>query len=47
VLGFKSVAGARAILGSVEMIGMMRKHQGRYAFNPRPSIAEQIDLLAA
>ncbi len=47
MLGFKSVAGARAILGGVEMIGMMRKHQARYAFNPRPSIAEQFEILAA
>jgi len=25
----------------------MRKHQARYAFNPRPSLAEQFDILAA
>ncbi len=47
MLGFKSVAGARTVLGRVEMIGMTRKHQARYAFNPRPSIAEQFEILAA
>jgi transposase-like protein len=47
MLGFKSMVGARAILGGVEMIGMMRKRQARYAFNPRPSIAEQFDIIAA
>jgi len=35
------------ILGGIEMIAMMRKHQARYAFNPRPSLAEQFDILAA
>jgi hypothetical protein len=29
------------------MIGMMRKHQARYAFNRRPSLVEQFDILAA
>ena len=47
MLGFKSTDSARTILGGIEMIGMMRKHQARYAFNPRPSLAEQFDILAA
>jgi len=47
MLGFESRDSARAILGGIEMIAMMRKHQARYAFNPRPSLAEQFDILAA
>ena len=47
LLGFKSMASARVILGGIEMIHMMRKRQARYAYNPRPSIAEQFDILAA
>jgi hypothetical protein len=38
---------ARAILGGIEMIHMMRKQQARYACNPQPSLAEQFELLAA
>ena len=47
MLGFKSTDSARTILSGIEMIAMMRKHQARYAFNPRPSLAEQFDVLAA
>jgi transposase-like protein len=47
MLGFKSVACARGILGGIEMIHMMRKGQAKYACTPRPSLAEQFDLLAA
>ena len=47
MLGFKSTDSARTILGGIEMIAMMRKRQARYAFNPRPSLAEQFDILAA
>jgi len=47
MLGFKSADSARTILGGIEMIAMMRKRQARYAFNPRPSLAEQFDILAA
>jgi transposase-like protein len=47
MLGFKSTDSARIILSGIEMIAMMRKHQARYAFNPRPSLAEQFDILAA
>ena len=47
MLGFKSTDSARTILSGIEMIAMMRKHQARYAFNPRPSLAEQFDILAA
>jgi transposase-like protein len=47
MLGFKSMAGARAILGGIEMVHMMRKQQANYARNPQPSLAEQFHLLAA
>lgn len=47
MLGFKSMDSARAILGGIEMIHMMRKHQARYVCNPQPSLAEQFELLAA
>ncbi|GLS36669.1 hypothetical protein GCM10010869_22600 [Mesorhizobium tianshanense] len=47
MLGFKSPKSAVIILSGIEMIHMMRKRQARYAYNPRPSIAEQFDILAA
>jgi transposase-like protein len=47
MLGFKSMASARTILGGIEMVHMMRKGQAKYARNSQPSLAEQFDLLAA
>jgi putative transposase len=47
MMGFKSMNSARAILGGIEMIHMMRKQQAKYVRNPQPSLAEQFDLLAA
>jgi hypothetical protein len=47
MLGFKSMASARAILGGIEMVHMMRKGQAKYACNPQPSLAKQFGLLAA
>jgi putative transposase len=47
MLGFKSIATAKVILGGIEMIHMMRKGQAKYARNPQPSLAEQFELLAA
>lgn len=46
MLGFKSIASARVILDGIEMVHMMRKRQARL-YNPRPSIAEQFELLDA
>jgi len=46
ILGFKSMTSARAILGGIEMIHMMRKGQAKYACNWQPSLAEQFRLLA-
>ncbi len=47
MLGFKSIAAAKVILGGVEMVHMMRKGQAKYACNPQPSLAKQFGLLAA
>lgn len=47
MLSFKSVTRAGAILSGIEMVQMMRKRQARFAYNPRPSIAEQFEILAA
>jgi transposase-like protein len=47
MLGFKSIASARTILGGIEMVHMMRKGQAKYGRNPQPSLAEQFDLLTA
>jgi putative transposase len=47
MLGFKSVASARAILGGIEMVHMMRKQQAKYACKQQLSLAEQFHLIAA
>jgi transposase-like protein len=47
MLGFKAMDSARAILGGIEMIHMMRKQQAKYACNRQPSLAEQFEILAA
>ena len=47
MLGFKSMASARAILGGIEMVHMMRKGQAKYTCSPQPSLAEQFNRLAA
>jgi transposase-like protein len=47
MLGFKSTASARAILGGIEMIHRMRKQQAKYACRQQLSLAEQFHLLAA
>ncbi|WP_262300089.1 IS6 family transposase [Microvirga sesbaniae] len=45
--GFKAVNSARAIVGGIEMIHMMREGQAKYACKAQPSLAEQFNLLAA
>jgi transposase-like protein len=47
MLGFKSMDSARAILGGIEMVHMMRKRQGKYAHNRHLSLADQFERLAA
>ncbi|RDI53865.1 IS6 family transposase [Microvirga subterranea] len=46
MLGFKSVASARAVLGGIEMVHMMCKGQAKYAGHRSPSLAAQFELLA-
>ena len=38
---------ARAVLGGIEMVHMMRKGQAKYACKSQPSLAEQVERLAA
>jgi putative transposase len=47
MLGFKSKASARAILGGIEMVHMLRKGQAKYACRSQLSLAEQFNILAA
>ncbi|MBD2750636.1 IS6 family transposase [Microvirga sp. BT688] len=47
MLGFKSMASARAILGGIELVHMMRKGQAKYARNSGLSLAEQFETLVA
>jgi transposase-like protein len=47
MLGSKSMATARVILGGIEMVHMMRKEQAKYARNSNLSLAEQFELLTA
>jgi transposase-like protein len=47
MLGFRSMASARAILSGIEMVHMMRKGQAKYACNSDRSLAEQFERLAA
>jgi transposase-like protein len=47
MLGFKSTESARAILGGIEMVHMMRKGQANYAQSRQSSLAEQFEQLAA
>jgi putative transposase len=46
-LGFKAMNSARVIPSGIEMVHMIRKEPMRYAENPRCSLAEQFDQLAA
>ncbi len=45
MLGFKSEASARIILGGIEMVHMMRKGQAKYARHMNLSLAEQFEQL--
>jgi transposase-like protein len=47
MLGFKAMDSARAILGGIEMIHMMRKQQAKYPCNRPLSLADQFERLAA
>jgi transposase-like protein len=47
MLGLKSFSSAALTLAGIEMVHMMRKRQGRFAFNPRPTLKEQFEIIAA
>jgi transposase-like protein len=47
MLGFKSMKSARAILGGIEMVHMMRKGQAKYAHNRQPLLADQFGRVVA
>ena len=47
MMGFKSMNSARAILGGIEMVHMMRKGQAKYACAQQLSLVEQFERLAA
>ena len=47
MLGFKSFSSASTTLAGIEMVHMMRKRQGRFAFNPTPTLKEQFEAIAA
>jgi transposase-like protein len=44
--GFKSMNSARAVLGGIEMVHMMRKGQAKYACTHQLSLTEQFERLA-
>jgi transposase-like protein len=46
MLGFKAFSSATITLAGIEMVQMMRKRQGRFSYNPSPSLAEQFHALA-
>lgn len=47
MLGFKSFAPADVTLAGIEMVHIMRKRQGRFAFDPAPTIKEQFEAIIA
>jgi putative transposase len=47
MLGFKSMANAKVIISGIQMVHMMRKQQARFAYDPRPSLKVQFELLGA
>lgn len=47
MMGFKSFSSAAIALAGIEMVHMMRKRQGRFAFNPAPTLTEQFEAIAA
>jgi hypothetical protein len=40
MLGFKAFTAAAVTLAGIDMVHMMRKRQGRFAFNPLPTLKE-------
>ena len=46
-IGIRLLAFSSRALSGIEMDHTMRKGQARYAYNPAPSIAEQLEILTA
>jgi putative transposase len=46
MLGLTAFNLANASLDGIEMVQMMRKRQGRFAFNPVPTLKEQLEPIA-
>lgn len=46
IQSFKSFNAAAATFDGIEMVHMMRKRQGRFAFNPNPSLKQQFEAIA-
>lgn len=44
---FRSFGSAAITLAGIEMVQTMRKPQGRFAFNPAPTLKEQFEAIAA
>jgi putative transposase len=47
MLGFRAFNSANATLDGIEMVQMVRKRQGRFAFNPAPTLKEQFEAIVA
>lgn len=47
MMGFKAFSAATVTLAGIEMVQMMRKRQGRFVFNPAPTLEEQFEAIAA
>jgi len=47
MMGFKSFSSITATPAGIEMVHMMRKQQGSFAFNPASSLKEQFEAIAA
>ncbi|TAN11987.1 MAG: DDE domain-containing protein, partial [Rhizobiaceae bacterium] len=45
--GFNSFSSAAATLAGIDMVHMMRRRQGRFAFNPAFTLKEQFASIAA
>lgn len=47
MLNFKAFSSEAVTLAGIELVHMMRKQQGRFAFNQAPSLKEQLETIAA
>jgi putative transposase len=47
MMGFHAFSSAAATLAGIEMLHMMRKHLGSLAFNPKATLKDQFEAIAA